>query len=117
MNMLKMARTGVDRIANTSDDYTVDLVNVGNCSNTHEIKVTMAVLPFETLGACGGKAVDYSFDPGDPDQARHFSVVFQDPGGELIVELNSTRNWDYAIPLFANSFESGDTSGWSMTVP
>jgi hypothetical protein len=117
VNMLKMARTGVDWSANTADDYTVNLVNVGSCSNTHEIKVSMASLSVGTLGVCRENDISYSFDPGNPLTARHFSVVFKSPGGPLVIELNSNETWDYATPIFASNFESGDTSAWDDTVP
>jgi len=117
VNMLKMARTGLNRFANDSDDYTVDLTNIGNCSLAHDVKVTMASLPGR-LGVCGGWKLDYSVDPGDSTQARHFSLIRDHPLVPLFIQLNSNLTWDYSLPtVFDDGFESGNTSAWSSVVP
>ncbi|MGB5160044.1 MAG: hypothetical protein WBO69_05915 [Thermoanaerobaculia bacterium] len=120
VNMLQMARTGKDRFANTADDYTLDLVNVGDCSQAHQVKITMGVVPGLALGVCEGWDVDYSFTPiGGHENAKHFSMVPEEDGLPLLLKLNIIYlfQWDYAIPVFASSFEIGDTSDWSTTSP
>lgn len=93
-NMLKMARTGVDLMAGTADDYAVDLLYVGDCSNAHDLKVSVDPVPSGAFGICGNLRIDYSFDPGNPLLARHFSIKTIVPAAPLEIVLNDSSALD-----------------------
>ncbi len=113
-NMLKMARTGVDLMAGTADDYSVDLLYVGDCSNAHDLKVSVDPVPSGAFGFCGNLRIDYSFDPGNPLLARHFSIMRIVPAAPLEIVLNDAVPWTLGEPIFEDGFESGDFSDWSV---
>ncbi len=113
VNMIKMARTGADRLAGTADDYTLTLQYVGECgTNAHDLRVRYGMSP--NLGLCQNQEIGYSY-PQNPLLAWNYSVQFDpnlNPAGPLVVSLSSLADWDYAVPVFFDGFESGDTSGW-----
>jgi hypothetical protein len=120
VNMVKMGMTGADLAANSPDDYTIDLVYIGDCSTAHDIRVYVG----ETFGGgvaeCVLKRINYSFDPGNPLLARHFSVVRAVPATPLEVILDENIPWvfeDPATVIFADGFESGDAGAWSAVFP
>ena len=116
VNMVKMAQTGVDLMAGTADDYTVDLQYVGICGapGSYDIRILFAALAPGTLGVCTASAIDYSFDPGNPLLARHFSLV----DGPFDIGISEAENWifgDAASAIFVDGFDSGNTGAWSPT--
>ena len=127
VNMVKMGMTGRDRLAGPSDDYTIDLVYVGECeSNAHDIKVYEGnpgapddplFVPGD-LGGCTLKEIDWSYDQS-LIAAYHLSMVKIFPATPFEVILYNEVSWLYDDPATVNfvaGFETGDTSEWSSTV-
>lgn len=117
VNMLKMARTGPNLMANDADDYTLSL-EVVPCSSAREIDIRYVPLSQGVLGDC--KAEVYYAYPQNPNLARVFKVV-PDPSFDatyVVVRINSNiTSWITDIPLFGGDFETGDTSFWSAVQP
>lgn len=117
-NTVRMGMTGADKIAATADDYTVVLRYEPNCE-AGDIVVNFKPLAEGTVGACLAD-IALSFPPPNPILAQHYSIVRVIIGGvvfDLEVTLNSDLPWDFTEPIFADGFESGDTSAWSGVVP
>jgi hypothetical protein len=101
---LRYARSGLDSIAGTADDYTVALIYAGL---TTSCDVVVAFDDSETgFAVCqtGG-----SFLTADDVVITSANVYF-----------NTGSNWffnDTLGPIFVDGFESGNTSAWSSTVP
>lgn len=119
VNMVKMALTGVDFLAGTSDDYTVEMQFVDSCDNADVLITFGETTEVDALGECR-VGVDYSF-PQNPNLARNLTLVSEFPG-PLIITLNQTLTWDTGFDcgitrggtcVFSDGFESGDTSGWN----
>jgi|GEM_PF-2382705 len=97
VNMVRMARTGVNLLAGDTDDYFVVLNYVGDCSNPHDIRVRSADIGPGALGVCDNTDIDYSFPPFNPLLARHFSLI---PEAGLVPEIvmNTRPTWDLGTP-------------------
>jgi len=95
-NMVKMAMTGIDRAAGTSDDYEIDLSFVGDCANTHELKFTAEPGPVNLLGRCTGFGIE-AILPGNPLLAQHF-VRVPVGGQEPSIIMNLSETWDLGTP-------------------
>lgn len=120
VNMVRMGMTGADTTAGTTDDYSVTLSFVENCSDA-DVQVTLRkFLPVPgidpPIAACGA-AVEHSFSQPNQLTAQHFSIVPIASLGYLLVALNSEMPWDFKVEVFANGFESGDTSDWTLVIP
>lgn len=109
VNMVLMANTGADRLANTSDDYTVEFVFEPNCVDA-DIRVSFDSIT--GLAECDSD-IDRSFPQPGPSH-RHWSLITQ-PFDWVFILLNENRDW--SILLFEDGFESGNTSAWSATAP
>ncbi len=121
VNMVEMGMTGEDWIAGTSEDYTINLQFTTNCSGAHVVLSGAPLGEQEDLGGCSAK-VNYSFPPSIPATARHYTVVDNDgPGNPVQIIVNTSHDWDFSPAgsslIMSDDFESGDTSGWSVTVP
>lgn len=116
VNTARMARTGVDRLANTADDYTVALTIVA-CQDPHELRVTFA--PIDPSGSVAGHcaiAVDLAY-PQNPALARNYELVLPGGAAEFLLEINSDITWDTGVPVFGDGFETGDFISWSGVSP
>lgn len=111
-NMVRMAQTGVDRLAGTPDDYRTYLRWVEDCAGA-DIRVDLAFQ--DSLALCT-LARDRSFSQGPI--AFHWSVNL--PSGEtaLPITLQFDAPWDFGQEaMFLSGFESSDLSEWSAAVP
>jgi len=113
--MIKMAMTGKDFQAGTTDDYTIQLSFVDNCDNVDVLITFTDLADPTTLGFCE-VGVDYSF-PQNPLLTRHVSLVPIGAGEPLVILLNQTIDWDIGDTIFSDGFESGNFSAWSSVVP
>lgn len=115
VNMVEMARTGVDLNALTADDYSMEIHAV-QCSDPHDIEVSWQALGIGAeLGRCELQ-VDYAFTQ-NPALARVFKLI---PAGSplmLRIFLNSDKNFAALIPCFADGFETGSLAAWSLSGP
>jgi hypothetical protein len=114
VNMVKMAETGSDRLANTADDYRTFLRWTEDCTSA-DILVDVGFTEEDALGTCSTARV-LSF-PQSPLRF-HYSLAL--PGGEprLPILLNITQLWDEGPEVvFLSGFESGDLSEWTSVVP
>jgi hypothetical protein len=101
---LLYARTGLDSVAGTADDYTVTLTYAGLTSSCD---VVLAFDNSETgFAVCQAGGVFLNLDD---DTALTSAEVF----------FNTGANWffnDTLTSIFADDFESGSTSAWSSTI-
>ncbi len=112
VSMVKMARTSLDFLAGTADDYTVDLVFVGDCSNPADIRVRYGPVSAGSFGECRNLKINYSFTPPNPLLAHHFSVNRFDLDLPLEIHLKENAVWTLGEPIFEDAFESGDFAEW-----
>lgn len=115
VNMQLMARTGVDLVWNTVDDYDVVLTMVP-CTSPHEVEVQF--VPLGVTGPVGNCAydVDYAY-PQNPALARVFKLVPHAQLGTNLIRINSDYVFDVSLPSFSDGFESGNTAAWSASMP
>jgi hypothetical protein len=110
VNTIRFARTGLDELAGTADDYTVDVVFVANCASA-EILVDLVQMAAGDAGACQGDIELVPFPGGPPN---HFRVT--GGGNPILLKINRGARWDFLNVLLAG-FETGDTSESSVTFP
>lgn len=118
VSMVQMARTGIDRFIQDppppapGDDYAI-LLEVGPCSDPHELTISAASLgPTGPKGRCTF-SIDFSApNPPSPGVANSYKLV---SGAQI--EVNTDLNFEFAIPLFYGSFESNDFTGWDGVEP
>lgn len=120
LNMLKMARTGVNVTSNggAGDDYKIELAIV-SCADPHQIEVVYAPAP--NLGECWAH-VDYAIPGDNKALARVFKVVPDSrPGApfpaKITIRISSSFMWETGVPLFSDGFETLDTIAWSSASP
>lgn len=103
--------SGIDEVAGTADDYTVGMSIADNCAGADvEVRFEPFADPLQQpLGVC---TVDLEFvGPSGLFEIHHSLKPF---AGEerAIIQVNSVRLWDV---IFADGFESGDLSSWSLS--
>ncbi len=120
VNMVKMANTGIDITAGTSDDYFVELVLEPSCSPNTDIRIRSAIpedtLGKETLAACLGNLARVT-QAMPPFLTQHYTLDdfgLPMPFEILINDTNATFDWGVE-EVFADGFESGNTSAWDDT--
>lgn len=106
VNMIRFARTGLDKIAGTPDDYVARLVYVADCA-TADFDVFFGVSTVG-FGRCTSATASI---PNPPLQTQHFRVV------PLTLIMGETEDWDFGSLIFEDGFEEGDLSAWNDTVP
>ena len=101
----RFAQTGVDTVAGTEDDYTVELVYQGRTTSSGacDVIIQTADQPFTALCEVDGIAIGNN----------HFRLAGD---GIITVSPPSVTPWFYP-EVFADGFEDGNTSGWSSVVP
>lgn len=117
VNMVKMAETGVDRTANTADDYRTYLRWVEDCGTAH-IRVDLGLIEDQALGVCDfGRALSFA----QPGFKFHWSLTPPSNETLLPILLNievDQADWDNGPhALFLSGFESSDLSEWSLVEP
>ncbi len=115
VNMVRMARTGRDRMAGTTDDYTVSLGYVADCGGADIVVQFRSLGPITPLAGCNSR-VELSFSQ-NPLFAQHYSLVPAPGSSTLEIVVNDFYDWETADDIFFDSFESGDSSAWSARVP
>ena len=105
VNTVEFGMAGMDEMAGTSDDYTISFM-ITDCASA-DIEVTFTDLDGGTgLGAC---LADLEPLPTGGIEVHHVLKPFNtDP--RAVIEVNNTQRYDV---IFANGFESGNTSVWS----
>jgi hypothetical protein len=110
VNMVKMQRNGENRVLGGGDDYTVTLNFVTSCA-TAEILVTWDdAIPAGTLAQTTSRVLS-TFGT-----TAHYTVM---PGFALprvFIDLNPDISWNFT-GVYADGFETGDTSRWSSVSP
>ncbi|MEM7052599.1 MAG: hypothetical protein AAF604_23245 [Acidobacteriota bacterium] len=110
VNMVKMAMTGVDRIAGTPDDYTVALIYDPDCQ-TADIQVGLTdtfITDAQQTGICA------AFPRPSFSNSVHYSQTPLSTLDRILIELNPSVTWDFEVPLiFRGTFESGNLLEWS----
>jgi hypothetical protein len=107
INTVQFGMSGMDEMAGTSDDYTVSFV-ITDCASA-DIEVTYTDLDGDSgLGVC---LADIEPLPTGGLEVHHALKPF-DTNLRAVIEVNNTKRY-YVV--FANGFESGNTSAWSAT--
>ncbi len=111
VSSILLARTGLDRLAGTSDDYQVSWELV-SCSDPHDVTIQHGTLAVGTAGQCT-VSVDFSSpNPPSPAIANSYKLL---TGAVIVMNTAFTGPWEYSIPLFYGSFESGTyDADWSV---
>lgn len=116
VNMVRMARTGLDRILQDppppapGDDYAIQL-EIVSCSDPHDLLVHAVPLGAGNLNGNCNATIDFS-DPSPPSPAIANSYKVGIP----TIEINSQQSFEFRIPVFYGSFETGDyDSGWVVS--
>lgn len=109
VNTVRMSRTGLNRVVGPAgagnDDHAIQL-EVVSCAVAHDIEVSAGAIPVN--GRCS-MVVDYIF-PADPHAvAQDFRII------SGAVTLNSTQTWEFGLPQFYGSFESGNFDSWVLS--
>ena len=117
VDTVRFGMSGIDQIAGTNDDYTVELILQDTCSQADiEVRFTPIVPeppipPDEGPPArCTAQLLPITADP----TGRHFRV--SPVGSRLLIEVNSDLDWQGFGQVFADGFESGDTGAWTVTL-
>ena len=114
VNTVRHAMSGLDRVAGTSDDYTIRLTLVDDCLSA---KLEVELFPLgpptptgQILGRCDAELL--TIDPTPPPVGSiHHAMQRVFPLLDRIrVRINSDVVWDI---VFSDGFESGDLSNWS----
>jgi hypothetical protein len=109
-NTVRFARSGLDELAGTTDDYTVDVIFVSDCASA-EIRVEFADLPEGDAAECIGDIELVPFPGGPPN---HYRV--HGGGSPILIRVNRGARWDF-LNVMLGGFETGDTSEWFSTFP
>lgn len=118
VNMVMYAKTGQDRTAGTSDDYTVALRYQSSCTGAH-VQARLSSLGSTANGRCFANAA-WSYDQTGEPFAFHWTLVPL-PASTFIelhvntVPLNST--WDFGAHIFSGEGEAGDLREWDGIFP
>ncbi len=113
VNTVRFAASGLDKLANTADDYQVVLSSVASCDDA-VVRVGFEPMAIEKNGDCMAAIEEM---PVQPDPTPQHYVVTQSLGeSQLRLRINSLTVWDFSL-VFFDSFESGDTSEWDSTIP
>lgn len=112
VNMVRMAQTGIDRLAPTADDYRTYLRWVEDCATAH-IRVDLTLQ--DDFGLCEARRTP-SFVQGAA--VVHWSIALLAGDTVLPISLKFTADWDFGPEaLFLSGFESGDISEWTLAAP
>ena len=113
--MVQYAATGLDSVAGTSDDYTIQLMLSEDCLSA-DIEVDL--FPFddsEVVGGCNARV--QSVDPNPTALTSHYRVTYRtDLFDRLTISLNDDPSLIFDV-VFASGFETGDLSDWSSHSP
>lgn len=112
VNMLKMQHNGQNRVydGGAGDDYSLTLNFVTDCTGA-EIKVTWGI--DMDPGTLGGTASEAQSTFGT---TAHYTLVPVSGVSAVYILLNPDMNWSFS-GVFADGFESGDASRWSIISP
>ena len=110
VNTVQFAMSGMDEMAGTGDDYTI-VFSITSCELA-DVEVVYDDLGSDT-GTLGSCLADLDPLPTGGLEVHHVLRPF-DTNPRALVRINNAEAFDV---LFANGFESGDASGWSLTIP
>jgi hypothetical protein len=101
------AASGLDEKAETSDDYTVNIVYRGQTTEgcdvlIEDIPAGGGTVPPNAAGFCDVDAI--GIGGADP----HFRIA-----GLARLQVSDNFDWFYGSEVFADGFETGDTSEWT----
>lgn len=107
-----MARTGLDRLTGTADDYSV-VLQIVDCANPHELTIQLGPITPSFAGQCVA-SVDFTTpNPPQPATATSYKLLTG-----AVITMNSTPSaiFNFLIPMFYGSFESGTyDAGWVVS--
>lgn len=116
VNMVKMSRTGVDRLVGGVDDHQIQ-IDVVPCTGAEDFKIRVgATVSSSNLAECS-VFMGFVF-PNDPHgSAEAYKLLRTEGVNAAKITLNEDKVWDLRIPLWWNGFESGTTNHWSDVEP
>lgn len=108
---VQLARTGLDRLTGTSDDYDVTL-EIVPCEEPHDVVMQLGPLDQDLSGLCNF-SIDFSSpNPPSPAVANSYKLM---PGGVITLNTTPFAPFNFGIPLWYGHFESGTfDSGWTV---
>jgi hypothetical protein len=110
VHTVQMARTGLDRLTGTSDDYQVTL-QIVDCADPHDLTIESGPINAGFLGQCLA-GVDFT-TPNPPQPATQSSYKLLP--GVITMNTVSTATFNFLIPVFYGSFEPGTfDAGWNV---
>ena len=111
INQIRYGMSGLDSVAGTADDYTIQASLVTDCA-TAEVEVEL--MTFGDPDILGGCALQLRpIDPTIPaiGSIHHAAEPVAAAGvTRLIVQISESALWDV---VFSDGFETGDLSNWS----
>jgi len=112
VNTVRYGMTGLDSLAGTPDDYSVNLVFTDDCDSAD---VEVSFEPLSSPGVFGACALQLSpIDPVMPaiGYIHHAAVPLSFIGQtrlRILIDSDGSTVWDV---VFADGFETGDLSNW-----
>ena len=119
VNMIDMSRTGLNRVVGplggANDDHAIE-IEIVSCASAHELEIGTVDLGEGLLGGCDARP-DYLYSGAVIDY--HLIGQAATPGVlHLALNTNASVSWNFDIPLFYGSFDSGDFDlGWTEIFP
>lgn len=105
VNTVKLGMSGIDIVAGTADDYTVNLELVDDCSTADIVIKYFTPANPNDLTVC-----DATAEQIDSGNVVHYRITPSGGASQLSIEINSFRKFDV---IFADDFESGNLSRWT----
>jgi hypothetical protein len=118
LNTLRFGMTGMDKMAGTADDYTVEFSLASDCSQAVvEVNLEQPAVGGDLEpGSLAVVIADVTGVPEPPNPTQHFLMRPFGARPRINLRLNDRIEWDYEL-VFGDGFESGDTAEWSIVVP
>jgi len=108
INTVRLGMVGLDLTVGGGDDYTINLIYVGDCADA-DIEVRFESLNPGVPALCRS---DLALIPTGLLEIHH-RIVPAPGDARIILKINQDETWDV---VFANGFEEGDHSQW-IAVP
>lgn len=117
VNMVRFGMTGADRVAATSDDYSIHLAWELNCAAAEVELAFVSSDPEPPVGLCKAAIVESFSQPG---AVLHYTMAPPSTSPRIRIEIRADPTgtfYDRAATIFWSAFETGDLLEWSASEP